>query len=208
MPRRSSRSLLFRVACIAVVLACAGLLGYAYWLQFREFLDPCPLCIFQRLAFAALGAIALVGALHNPPRLWPQSLCLARCCGGADWCRHRCAPRVDTVATAGPHPRVWPGPRFHAGQSATRPGTAKSADWLRRVCGRGLEFHGSFDAVVDAAVVPGTRRTAFGYRLSAQPLTPSTRQGRRTIISISTKASRASPVTPTQVLAGSRSGWK
>jgi disulfide bond formation protein DsbB len=66
MPRRSSRSSLFRAACIAVVLACAGLLGYAYWLQFREFLDPCPLCIFQRLAFAALGAVALVGALHNP----------------------------------------------------------------------------------------------------------------------------------------------
>ena len=29
-------------------------------------LDPCPLCIFQRIAFAALGVVFLVGGLHAP----------------------------------------------------------------------------------------------------------------------------------------------
>ena len=57
---------LFRVTSALVFLMCAGLLGYAYWLQFREFLDPCPLCIFQRLAFVGIGIAALIGVLHNP----------------------------------------------------------------------------------------------------------------------------------------------
>lgn len=49
-------------------LACAGLLGFAYYLQYYEFQDPCPLCILQRIAFMALGAIFLVAALHGPGR--------------------------------------------------------------------------------------------------------------------------------------------
>jgi len=51
---------------LAVVLACAGLLGFALYLQHRMFLDPCPLCIFQRLAFMWIGAWALLASLHNP----------------------------------------------------------------------------------------------------------------------------------------------
>ena len=27
---------------------------------------PCPLCIFQRIAFAALGVVFLLGGLHAP----------------------------------------------------------------------------------------------------------------------------------------------
>ena len=52
--------------------ACAGLLGYALYVQHAEFLDPCPLCILQRVAFFWMGAAALVAALHNPGRagLW------------------------------------------------------------------------------------------------------------------------------------------
>jgi disulfide bond formation protein DsbB len=49
-------------------LACAGLLGFAYYLQYYEYQDPCPLCILQRVAFMALGAIFLVAAVHGPGR--------------------------------------------------------------------------------------------------------------------------------------------
>lgn len=45
---------------------CAGLLAYALFVQFRLGIEPCPFCIFQRLAFAALGVVFLMGALHNP----------------------------------------------------------------------------------------------------------------------------------------------
>lgn len=55
---------------------CAALLGYALYSQHRMFLDPCPLCIFQRVAFIWVGAFALLGALFNPKRLgrWTISL--------------------------------------------------------------------------------------------------------------------------------------
>lgn len=49
-------------------LACAGLLGYAYYLQYVQYLDPCPLCILQRLAFFLVGLLLLAGAIHNPGR--------------------------------------------------------------------------------------------------------------------------------------------
>ncbi|MGA0343713.1 MAG: disulfide bond formation protein B [Arenicellales bacterium] len=56
----------FRYAAGTVFLICALLLGYAYWLQHVDFLDPCPLCIFQRLAFFWMGAAALAAAVHDP----------------------------------------------------------------------------------------------------------------------------------------------
>lgn len=45
---------------------CFALIGFAIFSQFQWGLQPCPLCIFQRIAFAVLGAVLLVGALHNP----------------------------------------------------------------------------------------------------------------------------------------------
>jgi disulfide bond formation protein DsbB len=47
---------------------CVGLLGYAYYLQFYQNLEPCPLCIFQRVALIALGAAFLLAAAHSPAR--------------------------------------------------------------------------------------------------------------------------------------------
>lgn len=47
-------------------LACAALLGYGYYLQYVDGLEPCPLCMFQRLALYALGGVFLLAALHGP----------------------------------------------------------------------------------------------------------------------------------------------
>lgn len=58
-----------RVWFLLVALACAGLLGTALYIQHVEFLEPCPLCVFQRMAFMAIGAIALLAAIHNPRRI-------------------------------------------------------------------------------------------------------------------------------------------
>ena len=46
--------------------ACVALLAYALYAQFELGLDPCPLCIFQRIGVAALGVVFLIAALHNP----------------------------------------------------------------------------------------------------------------------------------------------
>ena len=49
-------------------LVCAGLLGFALYLQYVENQEPCPLCILQRVAFIAMMAVFLVAALHGPAR--------------------------------------------------------------------------------------------------------------------------------------------
>ena len=48
---------------------CLGLLGFGYYLQFFEHLEPCPMCIFQRLCYFGIAIIAGIAALHNPRTL-------------------------------------------------------------------------------------------------------------------------------------------
>ncbi|HHW4679700.1 MAG TPA: disulfide bond formation protein B [Xylella sp.] len=59
----------FRAHCLTGVSFCTGLLAYAISLQLRQGLEPCPLCIFQRIAFAILGIMFLLAGLHNSTRL-------------------------------------------------------------------------------------------------------------------------------------------
>ena len=47
-------------------VACAGMMGFALYAEYVLFLDPCPLCVFQRVAVILLGVIFLVAAIHNP----------------------------------------------------------------------------------------------------------------------------------------------
>jgi protein dithiol:quinone oxidoreductase len=56
----------FRVQSLAVFAACVGLIGFALFSQRQWDLIPCPLCIFQRVAFAALGVVCLIAGLHAP----------------------------------------------------------------------------------------------------------------------------------------------
>jgi protein dithiol:quinone oxidoreductase len=48
------------------LLVCMGLLGYAYYAQVHLHLEPCPLCIFQRVGVAAIGVAFLLATLHDP----------------------------------------------------------------------------------------------------------------------------------------------
>jgi disulfide bond formation protein DsbB len=47
-------------------LVCAGLLAYAYYAQYVMHLEPCPLCIFQRVGVFATGVVFLIAAAHDP----------------------------------------------------------------------------------------------------------------------------------------------
>ena len=62
LPRR-------RAAFFLGFLICAALMGWAFWLQYGEGLDPCPLCMLQRVAIVAIGLIFLVGTFHEPGRV-------------------------------------------------------------------------------------------------------------------------------------------
>jgi len=47
-------------------LCCAGMMGFALYAQHILLLDPCPLCVLQRVAVIGLGSVFLVAALHDP----------------------------------------------------------------------------------------------------------------------------------------------
>jgi disulfide bond formation protein DsbB len=62
-----------RLANLLGFLACVGLLGYAYFAQYVLRLDPCPLCIFQRVGVLALGLLFMLAAVHGPKR-WGRTV--------------------------------------------------------------------------------------------------------------------------------------
>ncbi len=47
-------------------LACASIIGVAFYLQQAVGLDPCALCMVQRAAFIVCGVLALCAACHAP----------------------------------------------------------------------------------------------------------------------------------------------
>jgi disulfide bond formation protein DsbB len=54
----------------ALIAACGLLLlGYAHFAQYVQGLEPCPLCMFQRIAMFAVTIWAGIAALHAP-RSW------------------------------------------------------------------------------------------------------------------------------------------
>ncbi len=63
----------FRAQFALGAAICAALLGFALYSQHGSMaLTPCPLCILQRLAFAAMGTAFLLGAVYDPmPRTSP-----------------------------------------------------------------------------------------------------------------------------------------
>ena len=101
------RSFRFRFALGA--LACAGLMGYALYAQYVMGLDPCPLCIFQRVAVIAMGVVFLLGALIAPKsdggrRTWSLLAVLMALAGSAVAGRHLYIQSLppDQVPACGP----------------------------------------------------------------------------------------------------------
>ncbi len=51
---------------LGALLICVALMATALIMQYALKVEPCPLCILQRLFVIALGAVMLVAALHDP----------------------------------------------------------------------------------------------------------------------------------------------
>ena len=56
----------FRAQFLAGFVLSYALIGAALYIEHGMLMMPCPLCILQRIAFAALGAVFLAGGLHAP----------------------------------------------------------------------------------------------------------------------------------------------
>ena len=91
---------------------CCGLMGFALFAQHVLLLDPCPLCVVQRVAVIAIGIIFLAAALHNP----------------AGWGRFAYAVLLGLVALCGAGVAGW-----HARLQRLPPDEVPS-------CGPGLEY--------------------------------------------------------------------
>ncbi len=106
-----------------IFLSCAGLLGYAYYAQYAMMLEPCNLCILQRVCFFALGIVSLIAALHGPARTgqmiyaslaWVASLLGVLIAGRHVWMQSLpddevpdCGPGLNYMLDTMPMSEVW-----------------------------------------------------------------------------------------------------
>ena len=56
----------YRLVSGLLVLASIVGMSFALYLEHVKGLEPCPLCIFQRVGLMAMGFVALIAFLHNP----------------------------------------------------------------------------------------------------------------------------------------------
>jgi len=94
-------------------LGCVFLLSMGAYFQFVEGLDPCPLCISQRIAILLTGLVFLIAAIHNPGQKGVTAYAtlgaITALCGAAISTRHvwiqhlpadkvpECGPGLDYV---------------------------------------------------------------------------------------------------------------
>lgn len=88
--------------------ACAGMMGFALFAQHVMGLEPCPLCVLQRVGTISLGFVFLLAALHNAgrvgARLWGVALLLTAAVAGTVSVRHLWLQSLppDQVPACGP----------------------------------------------------------------------------------------------------------
>ena len=58
-----------RIAYFLAFFVCAILICYALYLQYVEGLEPCPLCVFQRICVIIMGVVFLIAGFHHPGRV-------------------------------------------------------------------------------------------------------------------------------------------
>lgn len=89
-------------------LGCVFLLSMGAYFQFVDELEPCPLCISQRIGIALTGLVFLIAGLHNPAAMGRKIYAIlgavVALCGGAVSIRHIWIQHLppDEVPECGP----------------------------------------------------------------------------------------------------------
>ena len=107
-----------RIIFSIIFLVCTSLLGFGLYLEHVVGLEPCPLCVFQRIAYIVIGLFALIGVIHNPQKLFERiytggiliaSLCGLGIAGRQVWLQHlpedkipECGPGLEYMLDAFP----------------------------------------------------------------------------------------------------------
>lgn len=58
-----------RLLNLLLFLACTSLMVFAFFLEHIKGLEPCPLCMSQRIVVITIGVLALIAAIHNPGKI-------------------------------------------------------------------------------------------------------------------------------------------
>lgn len=109
------RTLTYRRLTGLLTLASVTGMSFAYfYLQGVEKLDPCPLCIFQRVGLIVMGVFAFIAFLLNPKQVWARLLLMLGALLGLLWSigvaiRHIWLQHLppDQVPSCGPGLDYW-----------------------------------------------------------------------------------------------------
>jgi Disulfide bond formation protein DsbB len=129
----------YRVVNALLLIGSIVGISFALYLEHVQGLNPCPLCIFQRVGLIAMGLIALIALLHNPRKSWLKrgytllsSLAIGWSAGVAArhvWLQHlpkdqvpSCGPGLDYLVEALPFKQVLQ-------QVLTGSGECAEIDW-------------------------------------------------------------------------------
>lgn len=87
---------------------CVGLMSYALYAQYQLLLEPCPLCVFQRMSVIGMGIFFLISGIHNSvgwsSRVYALLIGLISAAGAVVAGRHVWLQHLppDEVPTCGP----------------------------------------------------------------------------------------------------------
>ena len=94
-----------RITLTLILIFCLALLGTAYYMEYALGLEPCPMCIIQRIAVALAGLAALIGLIHNQyPKVYFGLTAFFSASGAASATRHLYLQSLppDRVPSCGP----------------------------------------------------------------------------------------------------------
>ena len=89
----------------SILSACIYLLIFAFYMEYRLGLEPCPMCIVQRVAIALVGLIALIAMIHHKGLNWYfGTITLVTLGGAASAIRHLYLQSLpaDQIPSCGP----------------------------------------------------------------------------------------------------------
>ncbi len=107
-----------RIFFLIIFLCCVSLIIFGLYLEHIQGLDPCPLCVFQRIAYILIIITSLIAVIHNPANTWKTiykflififSVMGASVAGRQVWLQHlppelvpECGPGLDYMLNVFP----------------------------------------------------------------------------------------------------------
>ena len=107
-----------RIFFLIIFLCCVSLIIFGLYLEHIQGLDPCPLCVFQRIAYILIIIASLIAVIHNPANIWKTiykflififSVMGASVAGRQVWLQHlppervpECGPGLDYMLNVFP----------------------------------------------------------------------------------------------------------